>query len=412
MALLSFDGDNAYKKYAETSISKKFKLVPLESIKIEGGEVSQDDIHLLEDLLDSSASFTIDICGDIYSGVKFSIDDGDGTILTFGDVEKYGVCIRLTPNIESGNTIYSCELNPKKYGKDLNASYYLRVYAEVSGLDVTNDYRFLVDRKRAIEYGEDTNLIAAKPYIEETYDADGNLIGAKLYGHTKIRYSAFYDCTSLALTSLPEGLKSIGERAFYDCTSLALISLPESLRSIGSYTFKGCRSLALISLPNGITSIDENAFQVCTSLALTSLPEGLTSIGMNAFSGCTNLALTSLPAGLTSISDYAFYGCTNLALTSLPAGLTSIGDYTFAGCTNLALTSLPTGVTSIGVNAFQNCTSLISITFKGTPTRIYSVAFSGCTNLTDIKVPWAEGAVSGAPWGATNATITYNYVGA
>ena len=38
-----------------------------------------------------------------------------------------------------------------------------------------------------------------------------------------------------------------------------------------------------------------------------------------------------------------------------------------------------------------------------------SSAFDGCTNLTDIKVPWAEGAVANAPWGATNATITYNY---
>ena len=74
MALLSFDGDNAYKKYAETSISKKFKLVPLKSIKIEGGEVSQDDAYILVSLIASlglRGSFTIDICGDIYSDLKF-----------------------------------------------------------------------------------------------------------------------------------------------------------------------------------------------------------------------------------------------------------------------------------------------------------------------------------------------------
>lgn len=38
-------------------------------------------------------------------------------------------------------------------------------------------------------------------------------------------------------------------------------------------------------------------------------------------------------------------------------------------------------------------------------------AFEGCTNLTAINVPWAEGAVANAPWGATNATINYNYTG-
>ena len=90
-------------------------------------------------------------------------------------------------------------------------------------------------------------------------------------------------------------------------------------------------------------------------------------------------------------------------------GYTKVRDYLFYNCTHLALTSLPEGLWVIGNRAFQGCTSLTSITFKGTPTTIGSAAFNGCTNLTDIKVPWAEGAVSGAPWGARNATITYNY---
>ena len=196
-------------------------------------------------------------------------------------------------------------------------------------LDVENGSSFKeIDTGRVFRYDKENNLWieqksttggggATEPYIEETYDADGNLIEAKLYGYTKVRNYAFVNCTNLALTSLPEGLTSIGE---------------------------------------------------------------------GAFTGCTSLALTSLPAGVMSIGDDTFRGCTSLALTSLPKSLTSIGHSAFAGCSNLT-----------------------SITFKGTPTTIASSAFDGCTNLTDIKVPWAEGAVSGAPWGATNATITYNY---
>ena len=95
-------------------------------------------------------------------------------------------------------------------------------------------------------------------------------------------------------------------------------------------------------------------------------------------------------------------------ITSLPNGITSIGSYAFSGCTNLALTSLPEGITSIGSSAFYNCTGLTSITFKGTPTKVASNAFSSCTNLKDIYVPWSEGAVANAPWGATNATIHYD----
>ena len=162
-----------------------------------------------------------------------------------------------------------------------------------------------------------TAVSVKEPYIEETYDSDGNLIDVKMHGYTKIRGFGFL--------------------------------------------------------------------------------------------GCTSLALTSLPAGLTEIGYFAFNGCTSLALTSLPAGLTSIGDSAFNGCTSLALTSLPAGLTSIGGEAFRDCANLTNITFKGTPTSISGIAFVYVPNLTVINVPWAEGEVAGAPWGAPRATINYNY---
>ena len=183
---------------------------------------------------------------------------------------------------------------------------------------------------------------AKEPYIEETYDANGNLIDVNLVGYTAIRPYAFYSCRNLALTSLPSGI---------------------------------------------------------------------TSIGNNAFNSCTSLALTSLPSGLTSIEVGTFYNCQKLALTSLPSGITSIGNNAFSSCASLALTSLPSGLTSIGDNAFYNCTKLTSITFQGKPNSISSSAFNRCTNLKTINVPWASGEVANAPWGATNATINYNYTG-
>lgn len=158
---------------------------------------------------------------------------------------------------------------------------------------------------------------ATEPYIEETYDSNGNLIEAKLYGYTKIRDHAFHSCITL------------------------------------------------------------NSINITPSI--------------------------------TSIGDSAFYSCLELALTSLPSSITSIGTDAFSFCSKLALTSLPSGITSIKYRAFENCTTLTSITFEGTPTSIAASTFKGCTNLTTINVPWAEGAVAKAPWGATNATINYNY---
>ena len=115
--------------------------------------------------------------------------------------------------------------------------------------------------------------------------------------------------------------------------------------------------------------------------------------------------------GYTAIRDNAFYGCANLALTSLPNEVTSIGTYAFYNCSKLSLTSLPSGIISVGGNAFGNCTGLTTITFQGKPNSIASNAFNRCTNLKTINVPWASGEVANAPWGATNATINYNYTG-
>ena len=115
--------------------------------------------------------------------------------------------------------------------------------------------------------------------------------------------------------------------------------------------------------------------------------------------------------GYETIRDYAFADCTSLALTTLPSGITNIGDYAFADCTNLALTSLPSGITNINDSAFAGCSSLASLIFEGTPESIAGSVFFGCNNLTTINVPWAEGAVANAPWGAPNATIHYGYTG-
>ena len=138
------------------------------------------------------------------------------------------------------------------------------------------------------------------------------------------------------------------------------------------------------------------------------IPDGTTTIGLYAFANFWMLQSVSIPNGVTSILDYAFDACGNLQLTSLPSGLTRIGDYAFKGCSNLNITNIPSSVTTIGNYIFQNCVLINTITFNGTPTTIGSNAFANSSVYT-INVPWAEGAVAGAPWGAMYPIINYNY---
>ena len=171
---------------------------------------------------------------------------------------------------------------------------------------------------------------------------------------------------------------------------------------------------AIASLPSGGGAAEpyiEETYDSSGNLIEAKL-FGYTMIRDHAFYECRLLSSVSLPSETTVIGHYSFYYCQDLALESLPDGLTRIGNNAFRFCTNLALNSIPEGVTNLGAKAFYGCTGLTSITFEGTPTAIQSTAFTGCTNLITINVPWTEGAVAGAPWGATNATINYNYTGA
>lgn len=145
-----------------------------------------------------------------------------------------------------------------------------------------------------------------------------------------------------------------------------------------------------------------------------------------------NTAITSAESGsVKNIDEYAFQQCTNLKKISFP-NIESIGNYAFLGCSALTEVADMTlihhtwyqcfdgaGLTEFPympnlkyiMNSFSNCLGLTKVCVHSTVMKeILNKSFNGCTNLTDIYVPWAEGAIGNAPWGATNATIHYNTV--
>lgn len=112
-------------------------------------------------------------------------------------------------------------------------------------------------------------------------------------------------------------------------------------------------------------------------------------------------------------AKFAYYISGSVSLASLPNELTCIGNCAFRDYSNLALTSLPSNVSNIGEYAFSGCTNLTVMTIggQGKPMlegSIASTSFYSCNNLTSMTIYTDGGqSLSTAPFGATNATITY-----
>lgn len=123
------------------------------------------------------------------------------------------------------------------------------------------------------------------------------------------------------------------------------------------------------------------------------------------------MEITKLPDSLSgNINTRTFSGCYKNTYSSIPDEVTTLGQYAFASNTRVTTMTLPKKLKTIAANCFNGCTTLSSVYFQNTPTgSINSASFSACTALTDVYVPWGEGEIANAPWGATNATIHYNW---
>lgn len=134
----------------------------------------------------------------------------------------------------------------------------------------------------------------------------------------------------------------------------------------------------------------------------------ISNVNSFAFKGA-QITGVDMPDTIEYIGYRAFYGCLDITSIRLPLNLISLGEEAFY--LNWSLSGnivVPEKCKYLNEYAFGTCVSLAEVTFKGTPTSIANNVFNGCSSLTTINVPWAEGAVANAPWGATKATINYN----
>lgn len=304
---------------------------------------------------------------------------------------------------------------------------YAQFYLNEDGEDMYNfvltDFTYTLSEDEGTMAITDYVGVEAAGKISSTYTLEKDYIVTSVTGFAEEAQNELIE-----FVGLPETVQTIGDRAFFDCHKLFSINIPAAVQefksgSYGPQVFGNTYALESITVdennPYYFASnnclIDKRNNTLIAGCKNSIIPSdgSVTIIGESAFWGCKGLTSIEIPSSVTKINGYAFTGCEGITSVVIPDSVQSLGAMAFhsAGLLNIII---PNNVKSIGMFAFAECKQLEKITFSAGDTysdiTIDSRAFESSPELKEINVPWSEGEVANAPWGATNATINYNYV--
>lgn len=137
------------------------------------------------------------------------------------------------------------------------------------------------------------------------------------------------------------------------------------------------------------------------------------NLGYDTFNSCTSLEeilVKSGKLGFNTAHGGYFHYCS--CLRELDLDKIAIGQTItyFRNCESIYELDLrDTSATSVGDYGIAYCYNLSKLYLPNTITSMHQRALNANTQPMDIYVPWAEGTVANAPWGATNATIHYEW---
>ena len=133
------------------------------------------------------------------------------------------------------------------------------------------------------------------------------------------------------------------------------------------------------------------------------------------FYGCTNLRTFYAPK-MEIVGNTLFQNCFSLYedetinLAEIMPVATTFYSFAFRDC-RFAKAILPTTIWATYARAFAELSRMHTVYFTGMSVGVNSLnASTFDATVTDIYVPWSEGAIRNAPWGATGATIHYNTI--
>lgn len=188
------------------------------------------------------------------------------------------------------------------------------------------------------------------------------------------------------------------------------------------------RVVAIANVGGGENKLNQVLTKTVTEITVEDTQGGAT-IPQNFCSSCMQLTKVEMSPSITYISGGAFNYCNKLENVTFSPNITKIDSSAFHQCWKLSSPIVLPNVTTIGNNAFNRCdyvpyVVLPKIKTIGSDAFLYTgdgngyirignaiTTISGSSALKgfkDIYIDKPEGSISGAPWGAANATIHWN----
>lgn len=190
-------------------------------------------------------------------------------------------------------------------------------------------------------------------------------------------------------------------------TESYLTAIGDAIRSKNSSTTKYKPSEMAAAIKN-IKTQDNTAVNSIIDRTISGdyTNNGATSVGKYAFAFCVNLKTVTM-TNATDINSNAFYDCTGLISANFPNVKTvSSSAFNSSGLTSITFNNLvKLGSNSDYSGIFEN-TPMTSISIPSTIKTIGLYAFS-YSSIKTIIVNRKKDAISGAPWGATGATVNW-----
>ncbi|MCR4717214.1 MAG: leucine-rich repeat protein [Lachnospiraceae bacterium] len=195
------------------------------------------------------------------------------------------------------------------------------VYSEVGNFYIPAKLKTLGDNA--------INSVKTSSYVVASSNPYFSTVDGVLFDKTKKTLVDYPSSKTDSSYSVPEGTEAIANCAFYQ-DYLKDVTMPNSVKTIGERAFSSCEDLENVTFSSSLNSIGECSFYA-TALKNIELPDSVTEIAGWAFASCRDLKTAVIGDGVTELKDFTFANDTSLSKVDVGSKVNAISSNTLAG---------------------------------------------------------------------------------